>query len=171
MTLPNDMPIPFPIVAKFVPNYAVGRAGRIPDTIVIHIAEGMRDSVYQQFLNHPFSTHFLVNQDGSIWQFVNTSNTAWGNGIVDNPTSETVLDRLPTNPNIYTISIEHEGFSKADINDVQYQASSSLVKFLSQKWGILLDATHVIPHHQIEYKKSCPGMIDVSRILMLARAV
>lgn len=157
----------FPIDFKEVPNYTKGRKEN-PVLIVIHITEGLRNSVYQTFMTEPKSTHFLVNKDGTIWQFVRSSDTAWGNGVVDQPTSELVLTKKG-NPNDYSISIEHEGFSTSDINDAQYAASVRLVKYLSARWNIPLDRTHIIRHEEITGYKSCPGKVSVEKIIRLAR--
>ncbi len=175
MPLPNNIAVPFPIAFKQVPSFAYykGRDRWVPDMIVIHIAEGMRDSVWNTFRNpgQPKSSHFLTNQDGSIWQFVGTGDTAYGNGVVVAPSSPLVVHRLTlpdSNPNLYTISIEHEGFSTEDINDSQYESTAKLVAFLSKKWNILLDSEHVIGHHEIEKTKTCPGLISVGKIISMA---
>jgi N-acetyl-anhydromuramyl-L-alanine amidase AmpD len=161
-------------VQKPVPNHFKGRGGWKPDVIVIHIAEGLRESVYQTFLNNPKSTHYLVNKDGSVWQFVDEADGAWGNGIVHNPTSEIVKQRYTNgsvNPNNYTISIEHEGFEKdGDMSDLMYATSSQLVKEIAARWSIPLDSVHVIRHRNITDQKSCPGPIRVEHIIDMANA-
>lgn len=156
------------ITMKPVPNFTKGRAKGVPTLIVIHITEGLRDGVYQTFLNEQKSTHLMVNKDGSIWQFVRTEDTAWGNGVVDRPVSSIVLER-GGNPNDYSISIEHEGFSTTDLTQEQYQTSAELVKYLSDKWKIPLDRTHIIRHEEITGYKSCPGKVSVEKIIRLAR--
>ncbi len=172
MNLPNNIPIPFPIEWITIPttNFRKGRSSN-PDMIVIHIGEGSKSSIINTFTDATVqkSSHFLVNQDGSITQFVNTGDTAYGNGIVGNPISELVLQRLPNNPNDYTISIEHEGFSTQDINEAQYKATIALIKFLHIKWNIPLDSTHIIRHREIEAQKTCPGLINVEKIIQQAR--
>ena len=173
MTLPNNIPIPFPIEWVDIPasNYKVGRDVVFPDVIVIHIAEGSKASVISTFQDPSVqkSSHFLVCQDGSIVQFVSTANTAYGNGIVDNPVSELVLQRAGNNPNSFSISIEHEGFSTQDATSAQYDATTKLIKFLSAKWNIPLDRTHIIRHQEIEAAKVCPGLISVERLIQQAR--
>lgn len=154
-------------IKKIVPNHYNGRGtfGK-PDVIVIHIAEGNRDSVYNEFLTKPKSTHYLVNKDGSVWQFVEEKDGAWGNGIVNNPTSDIVKQRMPANPNLYTVSIEHEGFAaQGDMSDLMYATSIQLVKDIAGRWNIPLDSVHVIRHRNITDQKSCPGPINVERII------
>ncbi len=157
------------ITFKQVPNFTTGRK-EPPQLIVIHITEGLKDSVYQTFMTEQKSTHFIVNKDGTIWQFVKSSDTAWGNGIMDKVTSEIVLQKAG-NPNDYSISIEHEGFSTEDINPAQYETSSQLVKYLSDKWKIPLDRTHIIRHEEITGYKTCPGRVSVEKIIQLARKI
>lgn len=174
MPLPNPIEAPFPIDFVQIPttNFRVGRPG-VPDMIVIHIVEGSKQSCIGTFKDPSVqkSAHFLTGKDGSITQFVSTGNTAYANGIVHNPVSELVLARLPKNPNDYTISIENEGFSTADVTDAQYSTLIKLVSFLSKKWNIPLDSTHVIRHREIEALKSCPGLVNVEKILQGARAM
>lgn len=178
MTLPNPVNIPFPIEFITVPdsNYRKGRLGNLPDVIVLHIAEGSKASVVATFKDPSVqkSSHFLVNRDGSITQFVNTSDAAYCNGIIDNPVSELVLQRFntatpATNPNNWTISIEHEGFATQEINVLQYAATAKLVKLMHDKWNVPLDRTHIIGHREIFSQKTCPGLLNVEKVIQLAR--
>lgn len=170
--LPNPTPIPFPIQWIDIPvtNWKRFRAMN-PDMIVIHITEGSKQATINQFQNPStqVSSHFLVNRDGSITQFVGTGDTAFANGVLTNPVSQLVVQRIPKNPNDYTISIEHEGFDNADLTPIQYSTSSKLVKFLSQKWNIPLDTTHIIGHRQITGTKTCPSVINIEQIIRGAK--
>ncbi len=104
-----------------------------------------------------------------ITQFVGTANQAYGNGIVDHPTSELLLQRPGINPDEWTVSIEHEGFAVNDFTEAQYATTTKLVKYLHDKWNIPLDSTHVIRHREINGGKTCPGIVDVERIIRGAR--
>lgn len=172
MNLPNNIPIPFIIQLVAIPDSNF-RKGRIkpPDLIVIHIAEGSKQSVISTFQDSSVqkSSHFLICKDGSILQFVSTNDTAYGNGIVTNPVSEIVLSRLPENPNEYSISIEHEGFSTSDITLAQYTTTPKLIKYLHDKWAIPLNRTHIIRHQEIESIKTCPGLVSVEKLIQSAK--
>lgn len=169
--MPYDVPIPFEITRVFVPasNYYKGRDRWVPDMIVMHATEGNRKSVISTFQDKRTtkSTHFMVCKDGEIVQFVATTDTAFGNGILANPTDPTVLSRLPSNPNLYTISIEHEllGFEEPTV--AQYAASAALLKFLSAKWKIMLDEKHVIRHETINGLKTCPNSLSIPHVLSI----
>lgn len=174
MTLPNVTPIPDGITWVDIPtsNYRVGRASS-PNMCVIHIAEGSKQACIATFQDPSVqkSSHFLVGRDGSITQFVSSKNTAFCNGIVVTPVSELVLQRLPMNPNEYTFSIENEGFATQDFTDAQYQTNAILLAYLHKAWNLPLDSTHVIRHREIEQSKTCPGIVNVEKIISLARAM
>lgn len=174
MILPKNIEIPFPITRIQIPgsNFYKGRDKWVPDMIVIHATEGGRASVIQTFQSSkpPKSTHFMVCKTGEIVQFVATVDTAFGNGIQVSPTDPVVVSRntLPNhNPNLYTISIEHELLKEEIPTPAQYAASAELLKFLSEKWDIPLDTEHVIPHHAIDAAKTCPNKLDIRHLLSL----
>lgn len=175
MTLPNTTPIPPGITWIDIPssNYRVGRSTISPDVCVIHIAEGTKQSCISTFLDPSVqkSSHFLVARDGTITQFVSTKNTAFCNGIVVTPVSELVLQRLPTNPNDYTFSIENEGLATDDFTDAQYHTNAVILAYLHKAWNLPLDSTHIIRHREIEQSKTCPGIVNVEKIISLARAL
>jgi N-acetyl-anhydromuramyl-L-alanine amidase AmpD len=73
------------------------------------------------------------------------------------------------NPNQWTISIEHEGFSTNDFTAAQYTTTAKLLKYLDDEWNIPLDSTHVIRHREINGGKTCPGVVNVEWIIRQAR--
>jgi hypothetical protein len=109
------------------------------------------------------SAHFGVAQDGRVWQFVDLKNTAWANGILEQPDlnlpwlAECVTRQI--NPNTRTISIEHEGDGVEAMPEVQYQATLALHRFLLGTAGITPDRQHIIGHCQItgRQRANCPG--------------
>jgi N-acetyl-anhydromuramyl-L-alanine amidase AmpD len=93
------------------PNFWKGRAGYKPIAIVNHITAGLYPGCLSWMQNpkSSASSNYLVTKKGEIFQLVADENTAWANGGVNKP-NWTILKR-GINPNYYTISIEHEGFS------------------------------------------------------------
>lgn len=170
--MPKDVPIPFPIEWVEIPdtNYR-SRNGELPDAIAIHIAEGSKASVIATFKdpNVQKSSHFLVCRDGSIVQFVSTKDASFCTGNLDNPINALVLARPNRNPNGWTISIEHEGFANQDITPAQYQTTAKIVKYCNEKWGVPMDRTHVFGHREVFSKKTCPGLINIDKIVQIAR--
>ncbi len=159
------------IVKDFVPstNYSKGRKGAYPpDTIVIHVTEGNAASVRAWFKNpaSSVSAHYMVQKDGLVIQFVREEDTAWANGRVDHPTAALVLERIGTNPNAWTISIENEGSGQEELTIPQRQSLLFLIRDIQKRHHhITNDREHIVGHHEIYSLKTCPGAISVDRIV------
>lgn len=109
----------YPIVWKGSPNYTAGRGGHQPIAIVNHRMVGWlagTDTTFSDPANQ-VSAHFGIGVNKTtgkieIHQYVDLSDSAWGNGNYD-PTGGWPLIKKRTdgsviNPNYYTVSIEHE---------------------------------------------------------------
>ena len=138
------------------PNFS-SRDGRKQIAIVNHITSGNFPGCLS-WLQNPASqgsAHFLVTITGRIIQMVREGDKAWANGIVNKP-SWSLYDG--TNPNLYTLSIEHEGFD-GTLTEIQYQSSLFLHKELTAKYNIPIDTEHIIGHYRIDSvdRPNCPG--------------
>jgi N-acetyl-anhydromuramyl-L-alanine amidase AmpD len=131
------------------PNYTPGRGGRAPLAIVDHITAGLYPGALNWMQNPAAkaSTHYLVLQNGRILQLVREQDTAWANGIANRPTWA-LYDG--TNPNRYTVSIEHENLSGGNLTAAQYQASLWLHQKLIERWDIPITRDTIIGHNQID---------------------
>lgn len=158
------------IQKRLIPiNFTKGRAGHKPVAIVIHLMDGTLAGTDAWFRNPAAqaSTHYGVGLDGTTYQWVEEENMAWGNGRVLSPTWK--LIDLKVNPNLYTISIEHEGVSGHIWTDAQYAADAELVKAIAARYDIPLDADHVIVHSEIyAAKPNCAGKgFDKAKLLAM----
>lgn len=139
-------------------NFHRGRPfGLRPEAIVVHIIDGSFAAGESVFRNPATqkSAHYAVSWTGSADQFVDENDTAFHAGIVVNPTWPLLKPRI--NPNFYTIGIEHEGRPDDVWPEAQLSASATLIGEIATRWGIPLDESHVIRHHQIRASKTCPG--------------
>jgi len=140
------------------PNFSTGRKGRTPIAIVNHIAAGSFPGCLTWLCNAQAqaSAHFLITRQGVIYQLVQDEDAAWHCGIVNEP-DWSLYDG--TNPNRYTIGIEHEGFPDEPLTEPQYQATLWLHRQLIAKWGIPIDTDHIIGHYRIDSvnRPNCPG--------------
>ncbi|GIP39741.1 hypothetical protein J31TS4_30210 [Paenibacillus sp. J31TS4] len=146
------------------------REGVVPFVIVDHISAGTMSSMDYWFTdpgNTVSSAHFGVSKTGEIHQYVAVDRMAWANGLTQAqlPRAEAqVVKDMGINPNLYTVSIEHEG-TDGQLTDAQFEASVQLHLYIQQyirdKWGrsFPLDRYHVIGHFQVnpEGKPNCPG--------------
>lgn len=140
------------------PNFTAGRRGKKIIAIVNHITAGLMPGCLNWLCNPgaKASAHYLVTRDGKIFQLVKDEDTAWHAGIVNKP-SWKLYDG--TNPNYYTIGIEHEGWPNEPLTEAQYQATLWLHKQLIQKYNIPVDSEHIIGHYRIDsvQRANCPG--------------
>lgn len=139
-----------------------------PETLDQYIAEGPRTG----------GVHYMIGKDGRVVQFVREADASWGNGKVepgaeafwrawktDNPAAMTIPGVV--NPNLTTISIEHEKHAKDNsdtLTEAQQAASFQLVAYLVRKYDIprkRADGTDggITGHSSMEpvTRSFCPG--------------
>lgn len=142
------------------PEGTHGRQGLPIAAIVDHIMQGTLNGTDQHFKNPATkaSTHFGVGKNGTVYQWVDELDAAWGNGDVKEP-SWVFMPPVGINPNLVTISIEHEGMSGDPMPDEQYKSTLKLHQYLIVKYGIAPDWQHIIGHYMINKvdKANCPG--------------
>jgi N-acetyl-anhydromuramyl-L-alanine amidase AmpD len=143
---------------RVVPHFWSGRSGFKVSAVVLHIAQGSYEGTYATFLNENVSAHFCVAKDGRIAQFVSIDDTAWGNGIVMNPSWTGLIP--DQNPNLYTISIEHEGLYTELWTPAMYAANLKLLQWVRDQVRLRY-ALHdtLIGHYEIDSvdRANCPG--------------
>ncbi|OLD63411.1 MAG: hypothetical protein AUF65_02430 [Chloroflexi bacterium 13_1_20CM_50_12] len=109
--------------------------------------------------NSPVSSHYVVGQDGQIVQCIAEKDGSYANGVVNNP-------NWSSNPNLYTISIEHVKSSNDNsepLTPAQQAASFALIKDICQRNGIGMhdadDTTGITGHFAIDpvNRARCPG--------------
>jgi len=155
----------FKITWRGSPNYWVGRNTQKAVAICDHIMQASEESADGWFKNvaSEVSAHFGVARDGRIYQWVRTENTAWANGILQDPNM--AIDWLNhcvsygINPNLVTISIEHEGYSGKPFTEIQYLATLWLHRYLCNTYDIKPTSNNIVGHNQITAKDraNCPG--------------
>lgn len=154
------------ITWKGSPNEWVGRNGESIVAICDHIMQGTMGGTFQTFeaAITQVSAHFAVSKIGEVWQYVREENTAWANGIWEDPDLSVpfLADAMHrgVNPNYLTLSIEHEGMTGDPMPEEQYQATLWLHRYLIGRHPFILpDRNHVIGHYQISAlsRAHCPG--------------
>jgi N-acetyl-anhydromuramyl-L-alanine amidase AmpD len=143
------------------PKGTHGRQGHNPIAIVNHVAQGSRAGMRAVVRTGNASTHYFVGKDGLVDQYVLESDAAWGNGLdfdagYDAYRSDRAISWIDDcwnqrlNPNLVTVSVEHEGFSGTPLTPAQYNATLDLHKHLIARYGIRPDAEHIIGHNKID---------------------
>ena len=148
----------FKIIWKPSPNFTKGRRGKKIIAIVNHITAGSFPGCLNWMRNPKAqaSAHYLVTKLGDIYQLVKDEDSSWHAGFANKPNWK-FYDG--SNPNYYTIGIEHECLSGGDLTEAQYQASLWLHKHLVKKHNISVDNNHIIGHFNIDSvnRPNCPG--------------
>jgi len=139
------------------PNFG-SRYGRNIIAIVDHVTAGDFPGCLSWFQSptSKVSAHYLITKAGRIIQLVKEGNAAYHAGIRNN-VNWSIYDG--TNPNAYTIGIEHEGQPGEELTEEQYQATLFLHKELTAKYNIPIDSEHIIGHYRIDSvnRPNCPG--------------
>lgn len=155
---------------RTTPHFERGRGGERPRGIVLHTTHGTAESASSWFA-HPesgVSAHYLVTLDGELLQFVEEADTARHAGRVRAPTTALASG----DPNRHTIGIEFEdgGDPEGVARPVaQYRTGARLIREVASRWEIALDRQHIVGHREIFAAKSCPGNLDVERLIREAR--
>jgi N-acetyl-anhydromuramyl-L-alanine amidase AmpD len=165
------------ITERFLPgDHTEGRAGRRPQSVVIHITDGdSLEGAYSWWMRPEIdaSSHYLVDFDGSVVQAVREQDTAWTNGWdfsagiarykpdLSNPFIAAWW-RQRINPNLVTITIEIVGRPGREPNGAQWASLTALVRSICVRWLIPIDRQRIIGHYQIDSvtRSRCPGLTD-----------
>lgn len=136
-------------------NYLIGRAGVTVDRIVCHHTAGFLTPSINQFTTPGtmVSAHFMVAQDGTVYQFVELGDTAFHSGNFA--------------MNQRSVGIEHVSMPPAggdEFTDLEYDSSRPLIRQIAAQFGFPVDDTHVIPHRNV-VQTDCPGALDLARLI------
>lgn len=152
-----------------------------PSWIVLHIQQGTSKGSWQHFHTAQASSTVTIQRDGSIWRLVPEEHGPWTNGDDMFPTNigQRLVD-LPGNSNIYTLSIETEGYSYTPNPmkwaswpkpDAQVQAIVWQIMDWMRRYNIPL--SNVIRHKDLNTRDKwiCPGDDLFSEVINRIRAL
>lgn len=143
------------------------------DGIVIHTTVGYYEGTVNYFKNNDrqVSAHFVVSLNGDVTQMVAEDRAAHHAGIVSNPVAK--FYKKGVNPNLHTIGIENADDNKPHEADRSRQlpALAELVYKQCVTHNLPIDSDHIAGHRDIYSKKTCPGNIDVSQVIAMAKRI
>jgi hypothetical protein len=140
------------------PNWS-GRGYHPVQAVVLHVTgKGTCPGMQAWFANpaSSVSAHFGVCKDGSVHQYVETGDAAWHAGILNRPdTSQPLIASWVDgriNPNSRTIGIEVLLAPGERLDDYPAQKRSLLLllAWISETYGVPLDAAHLLGHFQLD---------------------
>lgn len=132
------------------------------DRIVLHTMDGTLAGTAAWFANPNraslTSAHYGIGLNGTIYHFTDETNTAYANG------------NYAANQRSITIEHEDKGERNHPRTNALYAASAKLVADICRYYAIPCDTTHIKPHNFYS-STSCPGNLDVDRIIREAAAI
>lgn len=170
------------VMRYFANRYdASARVTGKPSWIVLHIQQGSSWGSWQHFHTAQASSTVTIQRDGSIWRLVPEEHGPWTNGddMFPTNTGQRLVD-LPGNSNIWSLSIETEGYSyapnpsgwaawpkpEAQVNAIVWQIMDWM-----RRYNIPL--TNVIRHKDLNTRDKwiCPGDDLFSEVINRIRAL
>ncbi|MGI9254136.1 MAG: N-acetylmuramoyl-L-alanine amidase [Thermomicrobiales bacterium] len=160
------------IVWVGTPNFHPRPPGTAPEAIVFHVTDDLVFANVRDWFRRPesgASSHFVVERDGSIFQFVSTLNAAWTNGAIAEPRTdlpwlrEAVRRCSPNtggNLNNYTVTIECMGRPGMAFPAAQIARVTDLARYLLARYpAILPRRDRMLRHSDIDgvNRSYCPG--------------
>jgi N-acetyl-anhydromuramyl-L-alanine amidase AmpD len=138
---------------------------------VLHTSVGSFDGTLGWF-DRPeseVSAHFVVALDGTLATVVAEEDTARHAGTARNPAAAFLP--VGVDPNPVTLGIEFiDNGDPTGVHrpDAQYAAGAELLWALGLRWSIPLHRDHVVGHREIDATQTCPGNLDIDRLLRQA---
>ena len=130
--------------------------------IVLHITAGATaESAVETFkasvAPHRVSAHFVIEQDGAVYQLLPVSDVAWH----------------ATECNRRSVGIEHVGIpGRLMCTEEQYAASALLVRWLCDALKIPCDRKHILTHNEASpadgHVLCCTGALNPDRVVAQA---
>ena len=168
--------LPRGIITVPTANWHERTRGQRPVALVYHVTDDLSVTNVRRWFQDPASrasAHFVIDRDGTIYQFVATARAAWTNGDygdaagnrfhrTDIPWLVEAIRRCEhegMNLNDFTIAIEHVGKPGLDFTEAQIARSIALSRYAVTKYGIAPGRHTHLRHADINARDRsyCPG--------------
>jgi len=178
---PGGAPLPANIVQIPTGNRNPRTHGQQPVAIIYHIADDMSFGNVRSWFQNPASnasSQVVIDRDGTIYQFVSSTETAWTNNDVKSPRKDIAwlneavrqnwINGGDYSINDFTLSIEHIGTPSDSPTEEQYLSSIALSNYWRDRYHIKPNRAHLMRHGDINSvdRSYCPGPhFDLARII------
>lgn len=128
--------------------------GNTQESIVLHTTlgttyKGAEDTLKIRHLSY----HYVIDKDGSIYQLVDISRSAWHTGVRSNPNLRVRTFYGNDNPNRRSIGIAFVRFNESELTREQRDAAVWLIKEIGKQTGVRFNASNIFAHVEItDYK-------------------
>lgn len=137
-------------------------SSRLPITkIIIHTMDGTFLGTRAWFANEKrsnlTSTHYGVSFEGKVDCYVMENKTAYGAG------------NYAINQQCINIEFEDKGDPNIQRPDQLYKVGGALIKDICEFYQLPINDTTIEPHRKYSTNKTCPGTLDLNRLMAIAR--
>ncbi len=148
--------------ARWVPWTYLSPAGQAtyykgqnrPTAAVLHVMQGYASTAERWAASGYYgaSWHFTVDRDGNVMQHLELADGGYHAGIPGTAPDPTwsLWRGHSVNVNLYTIGIEHEGFSGTPFSPAQAEASRYLCRWLAEVCGFPYERERFPAHAEID---------------------
>lgn len=128
--------------------------GNTQESIVLHTTLGNSYiGAHETLRIRHLSYHYIIDQDGDVYQLVETNRSAWHAGVKSNPNLRVRAFFGPDNPNRRSIGIAFIRTGERFITAAQRDAAVSLIKRLGAESGVRYNRDNIFCHYEItDYK-------------------
>jgi hypothetical protein len=146
------------------------RNGIVPCAIVFHVTDDMSYTNVRNHFQNPgsdASSHFVIDRDGTKYQFVGSKDGAWTNGEIRSPRTDiewlndaVKMDRMGrANINQYTLTLEFVGKPNIAFEKEQIAAGIEIARYYTSIYPIPVNRGHFLRHADIDSinRPYCPG--------------
>jgi len=142
------------------------------DAVIWHITQGTNSLGWLTNPASGASSNYLIARNGTIYELVPPTESAWANGRVCNPDADhnqpliTKWVKEGVNFNRRSVSIEHEGMTSVgkggSLTKAQVEATVNLTAWLCQEFKLTPDRAHIFGHFEIDAcdRPNCPGFSE-----------
>jgi N-acetyl-anhydromuramyl-L-alanine amidase AmpD len=139
------------------------------DAVIWHITQGTNSLGWLTNPSSGASSNYLIARDGTIYELVPPTESAWANGRVCKPDVDHDQPLITqwlgegVNFNQRTVSVEHEGWTSygagGSLTAAQVDATVRLTAWLCSRFGLPPDGQHIFGHYEIDScdRPNCPG--------------
>ncbi len=167
-------------VAAWLENHSAPGSRKDKNQLTLHHTEGATAAgAFHTFLAsvapHRISVHFIIEQDGTVYQLVPIADIAWHASQVN--AHSVGIEHVAISPEGAAILSQQHGriIQPVPITEAQYRASAGLVAWLCKTLGLPIDRAHVRTHAEASpadgHAGCCTFALDPDRVVREALAV
>lgn len=143
-----------PIKNILTPVQDFSWSGNTHESIILHTTLGNTyDGAYNTLKIRHLSYHYIIDEDGEVFQLVDINRSAWHAGVKSNPNLRVRAFFGSDNPNRRSIGVAFVRYGQSEITGAQRDAAVALIKQIGKETGIRYNRDNIFCHYEVtDYK-------------------